>query len=409
MLKVVEAFSGIGAQAKALKNIKAQFEIVNTIEWDINAILAYDAIHNGEQSSSYIDELSKEEVLQKLSKFTLSINGKEPATKLSLSNLGEETLKKLYKAIIRTKNLVSITDVKADDLSNEIDLLTYSFPCQDLSRGATWHGNDSGLKRDAHNRSGMLWEVERILKEFVSEKKPLPTFLLMENVSNILSETHRSNFEEWQSYLEEIGYFNKIYTLDASNFGIPQKRVRTYMLSVFCPNEKKRKKVERYFRDNDLEITSVNYPKIKKPLSSFLRTDYQNKQYKKEADDSNQNDTPSRRKIYEDNDVIFDKKVKIEDIKTITTKQDRNPNSGIIIYKGKEGKAPYRTLTPRECFMLMGFDESDFQHLIDTNFICRGKDFYSYGKLIKMAGNSIVVNVLEEIFKQVIYLNDKVI
>ena len=51
MLKVVEAFSGIGAQAKALERLGIPFEIVKTIEWDINAVYAYDIIHNGKQNS----------------------------------------------------------------------------------------------------------------------------------------------------------------------------------------------------------------------------------------------------------------------------------------------------------------------------------------------------------------------
>ncbi len=73
--------------------------------------------------------------------------------------------RRLYAAIKETRNMVSITDVMGSDIPDNIDLFTYSFPCRDLSLCGCWHGNKSGIARDAHNRSGMLWEVERILLE----------------------------------------------------------------------------------------------------------------------------------------------------------------------------------------------------------------------------------------------------
>ena len=93
------------------------------------------------------------------------------------------------------------------------------------------------------------------------------------------------------------------------------------------------------------------------------------------------------------------------------TKQDRNPNSGVIDYPAQsEGKSNFRYLTPRECFMLMGFDEKDFQILMDNNFkVGKTTDFFVESKLYKMAGNSIVVDVLEQIFKQVKYINENIL
>ena len=181
MLRVVEAFSGIGAQAKALKKIGIPYEIVSTIEWDINAIYAYDLIHNGKQNLDDYKKLSKEDILLELDKVTLSGDGKKPISKKTLYSMSEENLKRIYCSIKRTKDLISITDVKAEDLEDDIDVLTYSFPCQDLSICGAWHNNMSGIDRNAHNRSGMLWEVERILKEYELLNKPFPKFLLMEN------------------------------------------------------------------------------------------------------------------------------------------------------------------------------------------------------------------------------------
>ncbi len=180
------------------------------------------------------------------------------------------------------------------------------------------------------------------------------------------------------------------------------------MLSVLCKNDTIRRHVENYFEKNNLEKLQFTNGIKMCPLSDYLKLDYSNPFYKIEADSANQNDTPSRKKIFEDNILLFDgQNVSSKTVKTITTKQDRNPNSGVLVYKEHEtGRAEYRTLTTRECFMLMGFDESDFQALIDNDFnINSGKKFCTREKLVKMAGNSIVVNVLQEIFKQVEYIN----
>ena len=135
--------------------------------------------------------------------------------------------------------------------------------------------------------------------------------------------------------------------------------------------------------------------------------------YKKEADISQLNDTPSRQKIIDENDHIYetDTEEYISILKTITTKQDRNPNSGVIEYNYKKtGKFNYRYLTARECIIAMGFDEADYDALAEYNASKNSlRDVFSEGKIIKMAGNSIVVNVLEAIFGQVDYINKNIL
>lgn len=262
----------------------------------------------------------------------------------------------------------------------------------------------------------MLWEVERILKERVESKLELPKFLLMENVSAILTSRHKANFDEWTGYLNEIGYTNHIYTLNASDFGIPQKRVRTYMISVLTNNDKmKENQVESYFEKHDLADPKYTHKIIKKHKNlkdDILKLDYNNIQYRIEADECQPNDTMSRREIYKKNDILYtNKKVNNIVVSTVTTKQDRHPNSGLIDYYSEDtNKSNYRYLTPRECFLLMGFDEQDYQRIIDNNFQARkGEMFFTRDKLYKMAGNSIVVNVLEEIFKQIIYIEKNIL
>lgn len=407
MLRVVETFSGIGSQAKALKAMGIEYEIINTVEWDISAFYAYDIIHNGEQDLSKYQDWTKNDLLSFLTKHTLSANGKSPINFNYLKQWSEDALRRIVCAFERTKNLGSITDVHANTFEKDIDILTYSFPCQDLSICGAWHGNNSGINRDAKNRSGMLWEIERILFEFKELKIQPPKFLLMENVSNILSSTHRDNFEEWKEILKSLGYINKVYTLDASKFGSPQKRIRTYMISILVNNENQANIVEDYFRNNNLE----QIYKTPKPLKDFLRLDYSNAEYKAEADISNPNYTPSRLKIEENNEYVYvsDENCKSV-IKTITTKQDRNPTSGLIYYPiHAEHKMKYRNLTPRECFMLMGFDENDFSVLKNHNFKVRKNSFfYSRERYERLAGNSIVVDVLVHLFRQIVGVKNEV-
>lgn len=415
MFRVIETFSGIGSQAKALTRIGRPFEIVNTADWDINAILAYCLIHKNKIDVDKYTEVSDENVTEFLKGFSLSSDGKKPMNAESFKRIPMHLKRRLYAAIKETNNLVSITDIKGEDIPENIDLFTYSFPCQDLSLCGCWHGNKSGIARDAHNRSGMLWEVERILLEMNEQGKELPRFLLMENVTNILSKPHKEDFGDWKSTLESLGYYNQIYRLNSKNFGIPQNRERAYMISVLCKNNKDIiNAVKKYFEEHNLEKDEAERLKQRElMLKDILCLDYKGvPQYKKEADASKPNDTPSRKKIFEDNDMLYDgKKINEMIVNTVTTKQDRNPNSGLIMYKNyARGKTKWRYLTPRECFKLMGFDEADFDKVISDNpMVTKSRSLYSTEKLIKMAGNSIVVDVLEAIFRQIMDVNTDIL
>ena len=415
MFRVIETFSGIGSQAKALTKIGRPFEIVNTADWDINAILAYCLIHKGKIDVDKYSEVSDEKVTEFLKGFSLSSDGKKPMNDESFKRIPMNVKRRLYVAIKETNNLVSITDIKGEDIPENIDLFTYSFPCQDLSLCGCWHGNKSGIARDAHNRSGMLWEVERILLEMSEKGKELPRFLLMENVTNILSKPHKEDFEDWKSTLESLGYYNQIYRLNAKNFGIPQNRERAYMISVLCKNDKDIiNAVKNYFEEHNLEKDEAQRLKQRDlMLKDILCLDYKGvPQYKEEADASKPNNTPSRMKIFKDNDMLYDgKKINEIVVNTVTTKQDRNPNSGLITYKNYvRGKTKWRYLTPRECFKLMGFDEADFDKVISDNpMVTKSRRLYSTEKLIKMAGNSIVVDVLEAIFRQMMDVNTDIL
>lgn len=407
MLRVLETFSGIGAQAKALERLNIDYEILATADWDVNAIMAYDFIHNGTQDLSQYDAMTKQELMERLRNYTLSPDGKEPYKKGTLERTNIKILRRLLCAIERTNNLGSITDMTYEDIPENLDLLTYSFPCQDLSIAGVWHGNMTGIDRNANNRSGMLWEVERLLVECVEHNRQLPQFLLMENVSNILAPRHRGNFQEWIDYLSEIGYYSQKYKLNASKFGIPQNRQRVYMLSVYIENsEELRGILDDYFANHNLEDEAYaeNLDLNRITVENIVKNNYENEAYMEEANRSQMHDTPSRVKIVKDNDIIYENNKYIDVLKTITTKQDRNPNSGVIQYSHEaEDRLQWRYLTPRECFIAMGFDEADFESVDNNNInVTNSRKLFSDNKLVKMAGNSIVVNVLEAIFSQVV-------
>lgn len=200
-------------------------------------------------------------------------------------------------------------------IPDNTDLLTYSFPCQDLSNGSAWYNNNNeGIKKGAGTRSGLLWEIERILNERKISNRPLPRFLLMENVNAITSPKHNNNFKHWQEELELLGYENKVYRLNALDFGIPQSRSRTFMLSV-------RKEDNDSIEFSDLEaLVSTETDN----LSDFLRLDIM-----EEALEAIPNFTPSRQKIKDANLLLAkDSEILQRFTKTISTKQDRNPNAG---------------------------------------------------------------------------------
>ncbi|GAX46707.1 DNA (cytosine-5-)-methyltransferase [Pseudolactococcus reticulitermitis] len=390
MLRVIEAFSGIGAQKQALLDSGIEHEIINTIEWDINAIYAYDKMHNGDKEPS---KYSKPKILEKLSNLTLSSDGKNPMKEKTLSRMNEEKLQRLYGAIERNRNLCDITKVKGKDIPDDIDLLTYSFPCQDLSQASTFQNKDSkGIEKGAGTRSGLLWEVERILQEKFDEKEILPKFLLMENVNAINSPKHNDNFKTWQTELNKMGYENRVYErLNAIDFGVPQKRSRTFMLSV---------RIDKFSHE---EVASKIPDKFKstkeKNLAKFLRLG----KFPEEEKLAEPNFTPSRQRIATENlQLVVNGQISEEFTNTITTKQDRNPNAGVIVDKDPQGNVTkMRYLTSRETFLLMGFPEIKFENLILAN---KRDKYFSNTHLYKMAGNSIVVDVLIEIFKEIIRL-----
>lgn len=418
--KVVELFSGIGSQAKALQNIDMKINVQGTCEWDYHAFVAYDAIHNSPELTPEVEVMTKAEILEKLKKYTISSDGKTAMTFSILKTYTEDSLKRMYQAIIRSHNFVDITSLTGDKLPKNIDILTYSFPCQDLSNVGAFHGYNKGIDKDSGSRSSLLWQVGRILQELKDSNRRLPRFLLMENVPTLLSKRHYGNFSMWKTDLENLGYVNIHYEVNAHDFGLPQNRPRLLMLSVFVGNnKKKRKKINKYFSSKQKSSDIVDdykksefYHNIK--MEDLFRIDYSDKKLFDEAIECTPNDTPSRQKIWEENPQLVlkgnDINPEFSMIRTITTKQDRNPNSGnLYIDTGIAGKSRFRYLTPRECLLFMGFEDKDYENIKKYNTeIHKGSDMFPRDKIIRMAGNSIPVKLLEGIFLQIKIIEEQV-
>lgn len=410
MYNLVELFSGIGSQVKALKNIEMDINVIGTCEWDIQAFCAYDAIHNSTEILDEISNLTKKEVFERLSKYTLSSNGKDAMDCKSLYSYSETILKKILTAIVRSNNYVDINELTGEKLPNNIDIMTYSFPCQDLSNVGAFHGYNKGIDRNSGSRSSLLWQVGRILNEVKDLDKSLPKFLLMENVPTLLSPRHINNFQEWIEVLKKLGYESHYYELNAYDFGLPQNRPRLLMISVFVGNDEKKKSIVEKFLDKKPDAIVNSYVKSsyykRYKIEDLLRKDYDNPIILNEACACNPNRTESRKKIWEENPQIVLKSGMVNPnfdcIRTITTKQDRNPNSGNLYFDSKrEGKSKFRYLTPRECLLFMGFTDDDYEKIIKDNPKHHGTTLFPRDKIIRMAGNSIPVKLLEGIFLQI--------
>lgn len=307
-MKLLSLFSGIGAFEKALENIGVDYELVNYCEIDKYASKSYSLIN-------HVDE---------------------------------------------SKNLQDVTKIDTSKLPKDIDLITYGFPCQDISI----LGYQKGFKDEAGNttRSGLFFEALRIIED------TKPKVAVAENVKALTGSKFKEQFKTVLESLDEAGYNSYWKVLNARNYGIPQNRERVFIVSIR--------------KDVDDHLFKFPVPKpFNEKLVSYL-----------------ENDVPSRydmtqpgmiKRVKRGDIRVLDLKIPDEYCRTITTKQVRCPNAGVI----DKGDGEYRYLTEKECFRLMGFDDEDCD-LLKQNGL-------SITQIYKQAGNSIVVKVLEELFKSI--------
>ena len=226
-IRLITLFSGYDSQALALKYLGVNFTHYKTCEWAIKSIQALNDLHF-QDYTDYSESFDIDYIKEWLLKKGISQNYNDPLNEKQINRLSEKQARTIFNNIVATHNLVNIQQVKGKDLeiietNKYCYIMTYSFPCQDLSLA----GKGKGMS-DTSTRSGMLWEVERILTE-LDEK---PQVLLMENVPQVHSEENKKDFLKWINRLEELGYKNYWQDLIATDYGIPQIRNRCFMISI---------------------------------------------------------------------------------------------------------------------------------------------------------------------------------
>ena len=219
-IRLIELFAGVGSQAMALWDLGADFEHYRAVEFDEFAIKSYNAIHGTEFAKTDIRDISG-------------------------ADLG----------ICNTDAFCYI--------------MTYSFPCQDLSTA----GKQKGMKKGSGTRSGLLWEVERLLNECAE----LPQVLLTENVPAVHSQANMPDFQKWIDFLSGKGYSNYWQDLNAKDYGVAQNRDRCFMVSILGEWNYKfpqpiplERKLKDYLEDEVDEKYYINTEKAQKLIQKLI-------------------------------------------------------------------------------------------------------------------------------------------
>ena len=233
------------------------------------------------------------------------------------------------------------------------DLITYSSPCQDFSIAGLGKGGDV----DSGTRSSLLWQCERIIRAVK------PKYLLMENVKGLLSNKHKHNFDKWLEILESLGYQNFWKVLNAKDYGIPQNRERIFVVSILGN--------ENYIFPDKFDC--------KTQLKDILESQVDEKYYITEQYENYIKNKETKQHHF---------RVEISDPNGIRKTPLRAAGDRACVKDGIR----IRRFTPKECWKLMGVKDDDFNKLHDI----------SHHQLYKLSGNSIVVNVLMEIFKNLL-------
>lgn len=240
------------------------------------------------------------------------------------------------------------------------DILIHGSPCQDISIAGKKLGADKG----SGTRSSLMWETINIIEQMGEWK---PKYVIWENVKGVLHKKMNGNFNKYLSEMERLGYTNNYEVLNAMDFGLPQNRERVFTISHLGGEA---------FDFNKLERKEMDH------ISNYLQDDFEEEYIITQ---------PSMLSRIGSEGGKFSGRLKpIENYCwTITTKQLRCPNSGIVPI----GNGQYRLLTPKECWLLQGYTEEDYLNASKVN----GKT-----NLYKQAGNSIPVPIFESIFKEIL-------
>ncbi|ERL64027.1 DNA cytosine methyltransferase [Schleiferilactobacillus shenzhenensis] len=299
----------------------------------------------------------------------LELFGGIGSPRIALRNLGipvksidyveiDENAVRSYNAMFASDEKYQAQNVIGYDLKP--DILIHGSPCQDISVAGRRLGADEG----SGTRSSLMWQTLKIIEQMGLWR---PRIVIWENVKGVLQKHMAKNYQRYCDVLEGLGYTTSHAVLDARDFGLPQYRERVFTISILGGQS---------FDFDRLRHTDM------RPIGEYLER----------ASPEYTITVPSMlSRLPGGSAGPFAGRLKpIEDWAwTITTRQTRCPNSGVVPLS--DGR--YRLLTPKECWLLQGYSDWDYTAAASVN----GKT-----ALYKQAGNSIPVPIFEEIFRHLI-------
>lgn len=366
-IRLATVFSGIGSIEFAFKRLNIPYEIVF-------------ACDNGEREIKYNVEEEKKKVFN----LNSPIEKKEYVDNLYLS----KTKSKNYVKITYLSNYPEINenfyfqDIKlldGRDFENKIDLFVGGSPCQSFSSVGFQHGLDD-------TRGTLFYEYARLIKEIK------PKVFIYENVRNLLRHDHGKTWEIIKEVFESLGYKYKFAVLNASDYGIPQTRRRLFVVG---------------FRDN----IDFKMPPQKSELAYKMK-DFSINNCSEGNFKSNSNGDLILNKVEGEVDSIYTLSPKIYNYvmkggtksfyqkpiinmniaRTVLKTMGNRHRAGIdnyLSFDGTTNLGSVRMLTEREALRLMGYTD-DFKIVV------------SRAQVYKQAGNSIVVDVMMALLKEII-------
>lgn len=363
MLKLGTVFSGIGAIEQALIRLGIDHEIEFACDnGDIDVDIDYDK------------ELKKIKKMKSIEEKRIYVENiyKEKSRK---TNFVEQS----YKANYSIKDDNFFYDVKlldGTDFKNKIDLFVGGSPCQSFSIAGARGGFEDA-------RGTLFYDFCRLVDEIK------PKVFLYENVYGVLTHDKGNTWKVMQNSFDALGYHYKWKILDARDYGIPQGRRRLYVVGF-----KNKKDYEKFEFPKPI--------KLKYTMQDFLVENT------KEGNLISKNGKlVITEKVGEEPDVKYylsdklkkyvlspgtknfmhnDAKIDLPIARALLSTQGNSHRASVNNYVTTNGKI--RALTVRETHRLMGFPDSY-------------KIVVSKAQALKQSGNSIVVDVLINILKNI--------
>ena len=364
-MRLATTFSGIGAIEYAFRRLNLEHEIVFACDnGNIDININYDIELQNIKNMNSIN--NKNKYVKKLYK-----------TKSKKKNFVEITYKNNYK-ISDDKFFYDVRLLDGNDFKNKVDLFVGGSPCQSFSIA----GARGGLE---DTRGTLFYDYVRLIKEIE------PKFFIYENVYGVLTHDKGKTWQIMQNTFSQLHYFVKWKILDSRNYGIPQGRRRLFVVG---------------FKDEEV-YKKFNFPQevlLKYTMQDFLLDNCANGNmtYDKFGNIKLKNGGEIVDKYLSDKLVAYvmspgtknfyheDVKIDLKIARAILSTQGNTHRASVNNYVTTNGKI--RALQPRESLRLMGFCD-DFKQTVSNT--------QSY----KQSGNSIVVDVLMQIIKELIKAN----